>query len=95
MQSGSLAPSEGTPSACDGADPLRDDDHRRQCGTHPMEPDDQWVVRWCKRPTRLQLGLEVVALHTEFSKTLYSGVAQTWPPSRGAICPPLGGLSPR
>jgi hypothetical protein len=94
-QSGSLALGQGTPSACSVEVPLRDEDHGRRCGTRPMKPNDQWVMRWCRRPTRLQLSLEVVEPHTEFSKTPYGAVAQTWIRSCGASCPPPGGPSPR
>jgi hypothetical protein len=39
---------------------------------------DQQVGRRCKKPSRLQLSLRVVVLHTESFDTLYNGVARTW-----------------
>jgi hypothetical protein len=48
---------------------------RRKYRAHPMGHGDQQVGRRCRKPTRLQLSLEVVVLHTESSDTLYSGVA--------------------
>jgi hypothetical protein len=76
-RSGSLAPSPGTPLACGVEDPPRDDDHGRWCGNRPMEPNDRRVVRWCRRPTRIQLSLDVVGLHIEYSDTPYTATAQT------------------
>jgi hypothetical protein len=85
----------GPPLACDVEDPPRAGDHGRWCGTRPMEPDDQQVVRQCTRPTRFQLNLKVVGPHIESSETLYSAAAQTWTLLCGASCPPSGGLSSR
>jgi hypothetical protein len=42
-----------------------------------MGCDDQQVGRQCKKLTRLQLSLLIVALHIESFDTLCSGVAQT------------------
>jgi hypothetical protein len=56
-----------------------------------MERDDQKVGRQCKKPTRLQLSLLVVALLAESSDTLYSGVDRTWTPwCRDSCLPPRG-----
>jgi hypothetical protein len=46
-------------------------------------------------PTRLQLSIKIVVLHTESSDTLYSAVAQTWTLRCGANCLPLRGQSHR
>jgi hypothetical protein len=92
---GSLAQGSGTPSAWRGADPQINGGCGRQCRTRPMRHDDQQVGRRCRKPTKLQLSLSVVAQHTESSGTLCSGVVQTWTLWCEANCLPPRGQSHR